>query len=308
MGSGGSKPNSSSGGIDKPLNQLLLNSLSEVAYTPNTSQPGRRKAFIVGINYTGTRNQLNGCINDANNIKALLSSWGFSIDYFMTEFESGVNYASKANILTNLTNFINSLVPDDTAFIQYSGHGSLINDTSNDEISGKDSVIVPMDYTSSGFIVDDNIRSILVQARAGVNIFSVFDSCNSGSVCDFRYNLYDTSYRSDPTRKLRTFIESEWIQRQDIIINNRYSETDANIISLSGCKDNQFAYEVSYNGQPGGALSIVLLKILKHFTPNVLIPNLLFDIKAVLNSLQTPSLMTSNAFDVDVTLATFLKI
>lgn len=307
MGSGGSKPSSSSGGIDKPLNQLLVNNLNEVVYTP-TSQPGNRKAFIVGINYTGTKNQLNGCINDANNIRTLLNSWGFSIDYFMTEFESRANYASKSNILVNLTNFINSLNSGDTAFIQYSGHGSLINDTNGDEISGRDSVIVPMDYTSSGFIVDDNIRSILVQAKSDVNIFAVFDSCNSGSVCDFRYNLFDTSYRGDPTRKLRTFDLSDWIQRQDVIVNSNYSETNANIISLSGCKDNQFAYEIEYNGQRGGALSIVLIKLLKHFTPTLKIPDLLSDIRFALNGLQTPSLMSSNSFETDVSLSSFLKI
>jgi hypothetical protein len=105
MGSGGSKPSSSSVDVDKPLNQLLLNGLGVVAYTPNP-QSGARKAFSVGINYTGTRSQLNGCINDANNIRTLLLSWGFTIDYFMTEFESGINYASKSNILNNLTNFI----------------------------------------------------------------------------------------------------------------------------------------------------------------------------------------------------------
>jgi hypothetical protein len=307
MGSGGSKPSSSSGGIDKPLNQLLLNGLSATPYTPNALS-GARKAFIVGINYTGTKNQLNGCINDANNIRTLLLSYGFTINYFMTDLQSGNNYASKVNILNNLTNFINSLAPGDTAFIQYSGHGSLINDTNGDEISGKDSVIVPMDYTSSGFIVDDSIRSILVLAKAGVNIFSVFDSCNSGSVCDFRYNLYDTSYRSDPTRKLRAFDEAAWVQRQDIVTNNKYEETDANIFSLSGCKDNQFSYEIEYEGQRGGALSIVLLKFLKHYTPTILIPKLLTDIRVVLDRLQTPSLMCSNAFDIDVSLATFLKI
>ena len=307
MGSGGSKPSSSSGGIDKPLNQLLLNGLGEKPYTPNL-QSGARKAFIVGINYTGTRSQLSGCINDANNIRTLLVSWGFTIDYFMTEFESGINYASKSNILNNLTAFINSLAPGDTGFIQYSGHGALINDTNGDEISGKDSVIVPMDYTSAGFIVDDTIRSILVLAKAGVNIFSVFDCCNSGSVCDFRYNLFDTSYRSDPTTKLKVFSEAAWVQRQDIVTNNNYSETDANIFSLSASKDNQLAYEIEYEGQRGGALSIVLLKILKNFTPTILIPKLLTDVRIVLNSLQTPSLMCSNAFDIDVSLANFLKI
>jgi hypothetical protein len=226
----------------------------------------------------------------------------------MTEFESGINYPSKSNILNNLTNFVKSLNSGDTAYIQYSGHGSLISDTSGDEISGKDSVIVPMDYSSSGFIVDDNIRSILIQAVADVNIFAVFDSCNSGSVCDFRYNLFDTSYRSDPTRKLRTFDLSDWIQRQEVITNNNYVESDANIISLSGCKDNQFSYEIEYNGERHGALSIVMTTLLKHFTPTIKIPDFLSNIRYALNSLQTPSLMTSNAFETDVSLASFLKI
>lgn len=307
MGSGSSKPSSSSGGIDKPLNDLLINNLNPVNYTSNPPT-GARKAFIVGINYTGTKNQLSGCINDANNIKTLISSWGFSIDYFMTEFEPGANYASKTNILTNLTNFINSLASGDTAYIQYSGHGSLINDTNGDEISGKDSVIVPMDYTSSGFIVDDNIRSILIEAKVGVNIFAVFDSCNSGSVCDFRYNLIDTSYRGDPTKKLRVFDINDWIQRQDVIVNTKYSDSLANIISLSGCKDNQFSYEIEYKGQRGGALSIVMTTLLKNFTPTIKIPDFLSNIRYALNGIQTPSLMTSNSFETDVSLSSFLKI
>ena len=33
-----------------------------------------RKALLVGINYIGTRNRLNGCINDINNIGAYLFS------------------------------------------------------------------------------------------------------------------------------------------------------------------------------------------------------------------------------------------
>lgn len=33
---------------------------------------GRRKALLVGINYIGTKNQLKGCINDANNIRRFL--------------------------------------------------------------------------------------------------------------------------------------------------------------------------------------------------------------------------------------------
>lgn len=33
---------------------------------------GRKRALLIGINYTGTANALNGCINDVNNVKQFL--------------------------------------------------------------------------------------------------------------------------------------------------------------------------------------------------------------------------------------------
>jgi hypothetical protein len=263
MGSGSSKPdNSSSNSLDKPINNLLLNGLNSNPITLTTPS-GVKKAILIGNNYTGTNNQLLGCINDVNEWKTLLISWGFSIDYFMTDLESGNSYSSKNNILNNLTTFINSLNSGDVGFIYYSGHGTMVLDNNGDEISGKDSVIVPADYKTAGLIVDDIIRSKLIQAKAGVNIFAGFDSCDSGSVCDLRYNLFDTSYRGDPTIPSRTFDLNSWIVRQQVITNNKYIETPANIISLSGCKDGSFSYEASYNGKVYGALSITLIKILQ---------------------------------------------
>jgi hypothetical protein len=38
----------------------------------------RRKALLIGINYFGTKYQLNGCINDAMNIREYLVERGFS--------------------------------------------------------------------------------------------------------------------------------------------------------------------------------------------------------------------------------------
>lgn len=35
---------------------------------------GRKRALLIGINYTGTANALNGCINDVNNVKQFLIS------------------------------------------------------------------------------------------------------------------------------------------------------------------------------------------------------------------------------------------
>lgn len=309
MGSGSSKPNNSSNNsLDKPINNLLLNGLVSNPITLSAPS-GAKKAILIGSNYTGTINQLSGCINDVNEWKTLLTSWGFTIDYFMTDLESGINYASKDNILNNLTTFINSLNSGDVGFIYYSGHGTMVVDEANgDEISGKDSVIVPADYKTAGLIIDDVIRSKLIQAKTGVNIFAGFDSCDSGSVCDLRYNLFDTSYRSDPTISSRVFDINSWILRQQVITNTKYIETAANIISFSGCKDGAFSYEASYNGKPYGALSITLIKVLQNSISNITIPNLVTTVKGVLNGLQVPSLMTGNAFETDIRFRDFLKI
>eukprot|EP00985_Skeletonema_marinoi_P029404 scaffold27793_cov80-Skeletonema_marinoi.AAC.1 len=44
--------------------------------TPN----GRHKSLLIGINYTGTRAALRGCINDAKNMQTLLLKNGFPND------------------------------------------------------------------------------------------------------------------------------------------------------------------------------------------------------------------------------------
>jgi hypothetical protein len=41
----------------------------------------RKKALIIGINYHGTKHELNGCINDAMNAREFLIERGFSGDY-----------------------------------------------------------------------------------------------------------------------------------------------------------------------------------------------------------------------------------
>ena len=41
------------------------------------SNTANKKALLIGINYTGTRNELYGCINDVNSIKERISNAGF---------------------------------------------------------------------------------------------------------------------------------------------------------------------------------------------------------------------------------------
>lgn len=306
MGSGNSKPPvASSPSIVKPNTSNVVGGINAAAYTPD-SNASNKYAVIIGINYIGESFKLNGCINDAINVKNYLEQLGFSIT-LMTDNSSGNLYPSKINIISEITNKVNLLKANDTLVVYYSGHGSRITDTNGDEISGLDSVIVPVNVASQGYIVDDTLRFILSRAVADSNIFAVFDSCNSGSVCDLRYNYFDTSYREYPGNK-----QTDLINRNNVIVNNRYFDTDANIVSLSGCKDNEFSYEsVTANGQIGGALTYSFLKCIQENTPAITFAQLLQNIRSLLNSSgfnQTPSLMSGKTFDPTVSLSSFLKV
>jgi hypothetical protein len=296
MGSGSSKPSVElSSDFNKPGGGLsTYNGL--VSYVPALST-GRRLALIMGNNYTGTKYQLRGCINDANKINTVLNNWGFTCTV-MTDLKSGDLKTNKDNMLNKMDILLSGLDTNDTLVIYYSGHGSLVPDNNSDEIYGKDSVIIPSDYSSSGYINDDTIRTYLLKATKG-SVFCVFDSCNSGSVCDLKYSLLANVYRTILSTK-RFYDPKEWTKAIDFVTNTNYSETNTQIISLSGCADNQLSYEVQdSSGNWGGALTFALISALNSETPTASIVNLVIKIRALLTTWgrnQTPSLMSGKSF------------
>ena len=311
MGSGNSKANTSGSGGSSNISTVP--SLSPPSYQANTPIGSKKYAVLIGINYTGTNNQLNGCINDVTRVKQDLDYWGFDEISFMTDNSTGLLYPTKVNIINQLNTFVNKLTSNDVLVIYYSGHGTRVTDTSSDEVSGLDSVIVPINFN---YIIDDEIRSILTKAASDSNIFAVFDSCNSGSVCDLRYNLFDTSYKSNPGSKVLSY--ADWVTRQSVIVNTKYIETSANIISLSGCKDDQLSTEQSFTLNDGssiigGALTYFVLNILRvNNLNNISFAQFLSILKFELskyNFTQVPSLMCGRQFDTESTsLSSFLKI
>ena len=62
----------------------------------------------------------------------------------------------------NISAAIHWLVKDarsgDHLFLHYSGHGTQVKDEDGDEADGKDEALVPCDYQTAGFIVDDDLR------------------------------------------------------------------------------------------------------------------------------------------------------
>ena len=176
-----------------------------------------KKALLIGINYRGTSSELNGCINDVQNLKELIVPNSTEV---IVLTDDAADKPTKENILNGL-NWLADCKPGDNLLLQYSGHGSYIADVNGDESDHRDEVICPIDYDSAGFISDDTLRSILSKIPADVNLFVVMDCCHSGTILDLKY-LYTRDYLGRITLKTQN-----------------YQDLNANIISISGCKDTQ---------------------------------------------------------------------
>ena len=161
-----------------------------------------KKALLVGINYIRTPYQLNGCINDINNIGSyLFTARKYNSFIVMTDY-SPVK-PTRSNILAGFNALLRGAVAGDELWFHFSGHGSLTRDTNGDEESGNDSCICPIDFNKSGFITDDIIRNNLaLLVPKGVRLYIVIDACHSGTSCDLRYKYDDSSYLTNKSSQM----------------------------------------------------------------------------------------------------------
>ena len=221
--------------------------------------------LLIGINYTGTANALNGCINDINNMQTFLKS-SRNYNSFIVITDNTSIKPTRANILTAFNVLINVLKPGDEAWVHYSGHGVLMRDTNGDEESRQDSCICPIDFQRAGFITDDIIRTNLVlKVPKDVTLYIVLDACHSGTGCDLRYKYDDSSYLINKSNKMpKTYIPSDWALVQTSYEFKRYDKTQGQVFCISGCQDEQTSADAYIgNGLYGGALTTILLSALR---------------------------------------------
>ena len=200
-----------------------------------------KKALLVGINYTGTSNELFGCINDVNCIKERISTKGFTSINTITDLTT--KKPTKDNILREFKSLLVNSQAGDLLFFLYSGHGSYDLDRNGDEADGYDELIVSSD--SKG-ISDDEFKTIIQQnLKQDVTLFAMFDSCFSGTMLDLRYQYMDSVNYDKYTE------------------NDKQAITVGNVFMISGCADNQTSADSVFNNKANGALTWSLLESLK---------------------------------------------
>jgi len=203
------------------------------------------RAVLFGLNYAHEPNaRLFGCINDVRNMSQYLTRLGYKCDVYTDDknrFDTSARGIINKLLLLARESYDKRLTK---IWIHYSGHGTQIPDFNKDEKDGRDECIVPSDFRFSGFITDDVINAIFKQFNPMTKVICVFDSCNSGSVCDLRYAWEGRNFREQDNPKC---------------------QARAKVLSISGCLDNQYSADTwdSVRKMAAGAMTSELLNVLQ---------------------------------------------
>jgi uncharacterized caspase-like protein len=207
----------------------------------------KKKAVCIGINYTKTAHELKGCINDARCIKTVLvSQYGFNdSDVKIIADTEGFVYPTSQNIMGAISWLVEGCAPGDVLFFSYSGHGTNIKDTNNDEADGRDEAIYTLD---GAVIIDDVLQAQLMQKiPKGVQLVCVFDCCHSGTIADLQY-----CYKYIPSSTDQFLLTQE---------RTKEISGGGDIVVYSACLDPQTAADSNFNGKwvktPDGKMSLV---------------------------------------------------
>lgn len=235
---------------------------TSLATTNNHKTPQNMAKGIslhIGLNtidagHYGTNGALRGCENDARAMQRIAAQMGFKTTMLLSQ------QATSGRLLAELANAAQSLEAGDMLLLTYAGHGSQVRDLAGDEADGKDETWCVYDR----MILDDELDAAWKKFGSGVRIVMVSDSCHSGTVSRFLpIGGEDTviypglmKYRCLPPE----IVDPVFFKYQDLYygikmaIPRDVAVSEASVLLLSGCMDNQLSGDGPNNGLFTGEL------------------------------------------------------
>ncbi|KAG0315523.1 Ca(2+)-dependent cysteine protease [Dissophora globulifera] len=310
-----------------PRTKVLEAKKPDGTKVPLSNCTGHRRALLIGINYTGHPNPLQGCINDTAVMKTFLLNYGFEEKHIrvMTDDQHGTKWMpTRENILEQLRWLIHDAEKNDSYFLHYSGHGGQVVDLDGDETEGMDNCIFPLDHLENGVIVDDELHTVLVKALPpGVRLTVVFDCCHSGSALDLPYIYASTGYVRGSSalanlghemvlanfdEKILKELHQKWealqLEEKEFARQVSLKAADADVIMFSGCKDDQTSADVSVTrggkSSSNGAMTYAFTKCINE-NPEQSYQEMLNNIRELLKDKykQKPQLSSSRAMKME---------
>lgn len=247
-------------------------------------------ALLIGINYTGSKNALHGCIRDAENVQDLLID-RMNIPeeniHMMTDESSSSLRPYADNIRTQIKWLVEKSKFSKYVMVHFSGHGTQTWDKDSDETDRLDEILCALDYPR-GYLKDDEIFDTLV-SKVQCPVFMLFDCCHSGSAADLKYKLRQEYNKN---RFIPSGKDSE----------NKYYQ-----IMISGCRDDQTSADASFKDENNkftsqGAMTKSFLNSLVKLGPEPTLHKLLIEMRSFLQRKhfkQVPQLTCNMSFRSD---------
>lgn len=237
------------------------------------------KALFVGINKYPSA-PLAGCVYDVDNVSSLaMQNYGFSSSQICILKD---HEATTANILAKL-NWLVDVNPGERVIFHFSGHGTQIPTSANNEADQLSEIICPVDFDWSKpkLITDKQLIQIFERIPAGCIFNWISDSCHSGDMTREMPMVVPNTFFAKIWYKLSFWKKPKYIQSRSMPVPphmmlkigalkakgvkaaRAMAGGVLDVGFISGCKSNQTSADTEMNGQPCGALTYFLVKNLK---------------------------------------------
>ena len=187
----------------------------------------KKCALLIGINYSNTANQLDGCIDDIVNARnMLIDAYDYekqNIIMLRDDTDDPSNLPTYANMMKELDNIVSKSQEYSEIWIQYSGHGTTL-----DNSDGVD-VLVPCDLQNQQYISDIDIHAFIQKIHPSCVAMFVMDCCHSGSLGKLPWSIVVNENKEIVTTENKDMNSIQSIEAMP----------NPNIYFLSACKESQ---------------------------------------------------------------------
>lgn len=229
-----------------------------------------KRALCVGINEFANlpmASWLNGCVNDATDMAAMLRRRGFTGRATTVLADSA---ATKSAVLGALTKLVGTAKAGDHIVFSFSSHGTQVPDRDGDEPDRADECFACYDLAQQGnqwdrstVIVDDELRALFAGLAKGVLVEVFLDTCHSGTGLK---PLDLLSGRRPKFLPPPTAIGYRQLGRADRGggVSGAMKGVPAALrpVLYAGCRDDQTSADATFDGRPNGAFTYYLLAAL----------------------------------------------
>ncbi|VWX58319.1 Caspase family protein [Burkholderiales bacterium 8X] len=149
----------------------------------NIKDKPTKRALLVGINeYADSSQNLEGCVNDAFLMSAMLQESGFAAEDVRLLLNER---ATCANLVDRLGWLLEGAKAGDTRFFYYSGHGAQLPTYGPDERVDRVQetlVLHDFDWTAGRAFTDDQFHTMYSQLPYELQFVAMFDCCHSAGM------------------------------------------------------------------------------------------------------------------------------